>query len=101
MRAEQGDLLRVEGLARPVIVVSNSFFNASGRAIVCPIAKDAAEGPLHIRIRDCPGEWIVLCEQVRYADLSARRFFRIGKATCFDVMEISDAVMGMFDDRKF
>ena len=32
---EQGDLLKVEGIQHPVIVVSNDYFNESGRAIVC------------------------------------------------------------------
>ena len=31
--AEQGDLLKVDGVAHPVIVVSNNFFNKSGRVI--------------------------------------------------------------------
>ena len=97
MKIEQGDLLRVIGLTNPVIVVSNNFFNASGKAIVCPIVKDAAEGPLHIRLKDCPIEGFILCEQVRYADLAARHFSKITAAPYFDIMDISDAVMGMFD----
>lgn len=97
MKIEQGDLLKVGGVVWPVIVVSNSFFNASGKAIVCPIVKDALEGPLHIPLKNCPVEGYVLCEQVRYLDLSVRRFSRITAAPYFDIMDISDAVMGMFD----
>ncbi len=97
MKIEQGDLLKVGGVAWPVIVVSNNFFNASGKAIVCPIVKDALEGPLHIPLKNCPMEGYVLCEQVRSLDLSARRFSRITAAPDFDIMDISDAVMGMFD----
>lgn len=97
MKIEQGDLLRVSGLSYPVIVVSNNFFNASGKAIVCPIVKDAAEGPLHIRLKDCPAEGFILCEQVRYVDLAARHYAKITAAPYFDIMDISDAVMGMFD----
>jgi len=96
-RAEQGDLLRVEGLKYPVIVVSNNFFNESGKAIVCPIVNSAVEGPLHIRLRDCPVQGYVLCEQVKYVDLAFRRFNRLAETHYFDIMDISDAVMGMFD----
>ena len=96
-RVEQGDLLKVEGLKHPVMVVSNGFFNESGKAIVCPILKDAAEGPLHIPLRECPVEGVVLCEQVRYVDLSARRFSKLAESRYFDIMDISDAVMAMFD----
>ena len=34
---EQGDMLRVGGINYPVIVVSNNFFNQSGKVIACPI----------------------------------------------------------------
>ena len=94
---EQGDLLKVGGLAYPVIVVSNNFFNESGKAIVCPIVERAAEGPLHIRLKDSPVEGYVLCEQVRFVDLAARRFSKLTASHYFDIMDISDAVMGMFD----
>ena len=39
MPAEQGDLLRVDGIKWPVIVVSNNFFNTSGKVVACPILK--------------------------------------------------------------
>lgn len=96
-KIEQGDLLRVSGLNYPVIVVSNDFFNESGKAVVCPILKSAAEGPLHIRLKNCPVEGYVLCEQVRYIDLSARRFSKMTQTHYYDIMDISDAVMGIFD----
>ena len=94
---EQGDLLRVGGIKWPVIVVSNNFFNESGKAIVCPILKDAIEGPLHICLKDCPIEGFVLCEQMKYIDLKARRFEKLSATHYFDIIDISDAVMGIFD----
>ena len=97
MQIKQGDLLKIAGVAWPVIAVSNGFFNSSGKAVVCPIVKDAVEGPLHIPMKDCPVEGYVLWEQVRYPDLSARRFSRITGAPYFDAMGISDAVMGILD----
>ena len=94
---EQGDMLRVSGIKYPVIVVSNSFFNQSGKVIACPILKDAVEGPLHIRLRDSTVEGYVLCEQVKYLDLKARNFSKLTSTHYFDIMDISDAVMGIFD----
>ena len=96
-KVEQGDLLKAEGLSYPVIVVSNNFFNESGKAVVCPIVKNAQEGPLHIRLKDCPVEGFVLCEQVRYIDLAARRFSKLTATHYFDIMDISDAAIGIFD----
>ena len=94
---EQGNLLKVSGLSYPVIVVSNNFFNKSGKAIVCPIVRNALPGPLHIHLKDDNAEGYVLCEQVKYLDLQARRFSRIGEASYYDTINISDAVMGIFD----
>ena len=94
---QQGDLLRVDGIAHPVIVVSNNVFNASGKAIVCPILPHAAEGPLHIRLKDSAVQGVVLCEQVRYLDLAARRCTKLSETHYFDVMDLSDAVVSMFE----
>lgn len=97
VQVEQGDLLKISGLKYPVIVVSNNFFNRSGKAIVCPILKTVAEGPLHIPVRDSRIEGYVLCEQVHYVDLTMRHFSKILSTPYFDVMDISDAVISMFD----
>ena len=92
-----GDLLKISGIRFPVIVVSNNFFNRSGNAMVCPIMIDAQEGPLHIPISSGTVQGYVLCEQVRFADLNSRHYVKIGTVGYFDAMDISDAVMGIFD----
>lgn len=97
---KQGELLRVDGLRWPVVVVSNDFFNTSGKAIVCPILDNAVEGPLHISLSGGPLQGLVLCEQVRFVDLNARRFSRVGEMSYYALMDISDAVMGMFDYQR-
>lgn len=94
---EQGDMLKVSGIKYPVIVVSNNFFNQSGKVIACPILKNAVEGPLHIKLRDSAVEGYVLCEQVKYLDLKARNFSKLTSTHYFDIMDILDAVMGIFD----
>lgn len=94
---EQGDLLKVDGIAHIVIVVSNNFFNRSGKALACPILRKASPGPLHIPISNAIIEGMVLCEQVRYLDLTARHFTKLSQAHYFEIMDISDAVMGIFE----
>ena len=94
---EQGDFLKVEGIQHPVIVVSNNYFNQSGKAIVCPILKKAVPGPLHIELKDSTVEGYVLCEQVRYLDLAGRRHSKLVQTHYFDVLDISDAVVSMFE----
>ncbi len=97
VKAEQGDLLKITGMSFPVMVVSNDLFNGSGTAVVCPVQKNAAPGPLHIELKDCPVEGYVMCEYMKLVDLRVRRFSKIAGVHDFDIMNISDAVMGIFD----
>lgn len=97
MMIEQGDILKVQRQPYPVIVVSNIYFNESGKSIVCPIRKDVPEGPLHLPVKRNTIEGYILCEQVHYLDLSQRTFSKIDSIPYFDVMDLSDAVMGIFD----
>ena len=57
----------------------------------------ASEGPLHIRLKDSAAEGYVLCEQLKYIDLATRRFSKLPATHFFDVIDISDAIMGIFD----
>lgn len=97
MKAEQGDLLRISGISDPVIVVSNNTFNRLGKAMVCPVQKNASPNPLHIGINAGLVSGCVLCEHVKYIDLSSRSASRLSTANYFDILNISDAVMGIFD----
>lgn len=99
-RVEQGDLLKIESFKNPSIVVSNNFFNQSGMVLVCPVMKNALEGPLHIQLKESPVEGYVLCEQVRYVDLTQRCYSKLSTTHYYDIMDISDAVMSMFDYLK-
>ena len=44
----QGDILKIEKINHPVLVVSKDFFNTSGEIIGCPIISNSIPGPLHI-----------------------------------------------------
>jgi mRNA-degrading endonuclease toxin of MazEF toxin-antitoxin module len=101
LNVEQGDLLRITGTPYPVIIVSNNYFNASGKVIVCPIVKNAPLGPLHISLNMEQIEGFILCEQMKYIDLSSKRFTKIGSVPYYDIPNISDAVMGIFDYQVF
>ena len=99
-KVEQGDVLRVDGIPHPLIVVSQDFFNDSGNAIVCPIVPDATKSPLHISFKTPAISGIVLCEQVRLVSLAHRHYVRLSSARLFEMMDITDAVMGIFDYQK-
>lgn len=97
IKIEQGDILKVSRQPYPVVVASNNFFNETGKAVVCPVRKDVQPGPLHLPLNHDAVDGFVLCEQVRYLDLKQRNFSKIGSMSYFDIMDFSDAVMGIFD----
>ena len=97
MKVEQGDILKVQRQPYPVVVASNNYFNETGKAVVCPIRKDVRPGPLHLPVKHEQADGYILCEQVHYLDLGQRTFSKIGTIPYFDVMDLSDAVMGIFD----
>jgi mRNA-degrading endonuclease toxin of MazEF toxin-antitoxin module len=94
---EQGDILKVEKLNSPVLVVSKNFFNQSEEAIVCPIIKSAGLDPLHICIKAEDISGFVLCEQMRLLDLRVREFKKTGRIKYADIINITDAIQGIFD----
>ena len=97
VRFEQGDLIRIENLRFPLLVVSKNFFNEAEQAICCPVLQDAVPGPLHIKIHNADVSGTVCCEQLRYFDLRSRGYTRLGSLDLRSVMDITDAVQSIFD----
>ena len=103
LRAEQGSILRVNGISWPVIVVSNDHFNAIGEAIVCPILNNISPNAVHltVSISSASGEikGLIACEHVRHVDLNVRRFTKLGSLLLNDYLDISDTLIALFDFR--
>ncbi|MCC8162603.1 MAG: type II toxin-antitoxin system PemK/MazF family toxin [Lachnospiraceae bacterium] len=97
MSTAQGDILKVEKIGFPVLVVSKDFFNESGEIIACPILREASESPLHIFLSSDGTEGYVCCEKLKLLDLRARGYKRTGRVTTAERMNIADAVQGIFD----
>ena len=102
-RAEQGDLLRIQGIQWPVIVVSNNHFNAIGEVIVCPILQGIPENAVHlpIRVSAASGEirGMIACEHVHHVDLNVRRYSKIHSLSLTDYLDLSDTLVALFDFR--
>lgn len=96
-RLHQGDILKIEKIKHPVLVVSKDFFNRSGEIIGCPIISDSLEGPLHIGIsaKDIMG--YVHCEKLALLDLNIRGYKKIGNLPLSEMINISDAIQGIFE----
>ena len=66
----QGDILKVENIKMPVLVVSKDFFNQTGEIVGCPIDKNGESGALHIKIETDRISGCVKCEQLKLLDTS-------------------------------
>ena len=97
VRFEQGDILRVEKIRGPVLIVSKNFFHRTEQAIACPVAASAAPDPLHILIDTGKTKGIVLCEHMRFLDLRIRGYQKIDEVPLSAVMDITDAIQSIFD----
>ena len=93
----QGDLLKIENIRHPVLVVSKDFFNSSGAVIGCSVIKDSIEGPLHIWMSVEDNEGYIQCEKLALLDLSVRGYKRIGRLPLAEMINISDAIQSIFE----
>ncbi|MDK2808277.1 MAG: mRNA interferase MazF [Clostridiales bacterium] len=93
----QGDILSVERVSTPVVVVSKTFFNQTEQIIACPILKNASIDPLHISIHTDAIMGVVLGEQMKLLDLRARGYKKIAELKIEEIMNIADAIQSIFD----
>lgn len=93
----QGDILKIEKIAHPVLVASKDFFNTSGEIIGCPIIWDSKPGPLHIRVVTENTEGYVHCEKLALLDLLVRGYQKIDRLPLSEMINVSDAIQGIFE----
>lgn len=95
LEVQQGDILKIERIRHPVLIVSTNFFNASGEVIGCPIYEAGTGSPLHIAINGMQG--YVQCEKLALLDLKVRGHKKTGRIALNELMNITDAIQGIFD----
>ncbi len=93
----QGDILKIEHIKIPVLVVSKDFFNQTFEIIGCPIYDKGEAGPLHIHVKTEDMEGYVQCEKMSLLDLSVRGYSKIDRIDYSDIINITDAIQGIFD----
>lgn len=93
----QGDILKIEKIKHPVLVVSKDFFNASDEIIGCPIIKDSVAGPLHIWMSTKENEGYIQCEKLALLDLVVRGYKKIDRLPVSEMINVSDAIQGIFE----
>lgn len=84
---------------RPALVVSNTTFNRKTKiAIVCPITNTERGFPLHIPLDErTSATGVVMCEQVKSLDITARNAVFREKAPEDIVEEVLDVITGFFE----
>ena len=93
----QGDILKIEKVKFPILVVSKDFFNTSSQIMGCPIVTEATRGPLHIPVDTKEVQGILLCEEVKKLDLRVRGCKKIDVIQTNELLDILDAIQGIFD----
>ena len=95
----QGDIIKLAGFKNAFLIVSkNAFIKATKVFHVCPIIENYPNGPLHIEIEGKEGtKGTVICEQVKLIDPSVRGFSRADRVSYETIMNISDAIQGIFE----
>ena len=95
----QGDILKISGYKNLFLVLSrNAYIQATHTFHVCPFLSGYTPGPLHIPaagLKDTEGT--AICEQIKLIDPGARACSRIDRIPYAEMINISDAVQGMFE----
>ena len=95
----QGDIIKINGFKDKYLIISkNAYIRATNVFHVCPVLNDYPEGPLHIKIVGRKGfVGIAICDQIKMIDPSVRGCFTADSIQYRDIMNISDAIQGMFE----
>lgn len=96
----QGDIISISGYGKNafLIVSKNAFIRSTGVFHICPIINSYPNGPLHIEITgNKRTTGTVICEQIKLIDPTARGCSKIDSIPYSDIMNISDAIQGMFE----
>ena len=93
----QGDILKIERIKDPIVIVSKDFFNATGNIIGCPIVKSCPKSSLHIWTSALENEGYIQCESLNLLDMTVRGHKRTGRLPFQELMNVSDAIQGMFE----
>lgn len=98
MNFSQGDIIKISNLKDAMLVVSKNEFIKKQVFSRLPTLENYAEGPLHIKVRgvkDTSGT--AICEQLKLIDPSARSCKRIDRVPYHMIMNVSDAIQGIFE----
>ena len=92
---KQGDIIKVEGIGVKLLVVSQNLINENEVCIVVPLSSKFRESATHIR--NSFSKELLITEQLRYLDLTARFYKHLGTLSVDEMVNVVDVVQGLFD----
>ena len=93
----QGDILKIEGIPNPCLVVSRDLFNESEMIVVCPVIDEGVESALHMALPTYEMSGFVWVEQLRSVDIRARGYTKIRHLNYADCIQVMDVVKNIFE----
>ena len=95
----QGDIIKIEGFSNVFLIISkNAFIRERKMFHVSPIVNTGLINPMNISIEGKNGtKGTVICEELKLIDPMARACNKVDRINYCDIINISDAIQGMFD----
>ena len=94
---EQGEIVKIEGITHPILVVSKDYYNRLGQIIGCPIVKTNIKSAIYVYIETGIVSGTILCDQLKSLDMMYRGYSVLGKISIDERMLVADIIQGLFE----
>ncbi len=92
---KQGDIIEIENLNRKLLVVSRNLLNENEVCVVVPMGAEFKESVTHLK--NTFSEELLITEQLRYIDLSARFYKVVGCLPLAEMQIVVDVIQSLFE----
>ncbi len=93
----QGGVVSVPGIDLPVLVVSRTFYNESGKMLVCPIVREDPHTTMQEAIDTPAVTGYVLCDNIRQLDWKTRGYHEKGRISAAKLLMVLDSIQSILE----
>ena len=94
---EQGDIIQIEGMNSPIVVISKTSYNETGRIIACPIYYKSMSPFFDIEFKFEDKTFFVLCDNVKQLDLKPRFYSKKGTIPIGTLLKTIETIEAIID----
>ncbi|SDB56452.1 PemK-like, MazF-like toxin of type II toxin-antitoxin system [Pseudobutyrivibrio sp. YE44] len=94
---EQGDILKIEKIPDPIVVISKTSYNETGRIIACPILNNSFSPHFDIEFKMDNKSVYVSCDNVKQLDLKPRFYSKKGTIPVGILLNIIERIEAIID----